>query len=429
VAPILALRCGGCHRANAIAPVLARAADFIDNGLVVPRDVARSPLIGLLAGSTPHPVDPATPAQRAQVTRWIADGALAAGAARAFGRTPRDGLMAQVAADTAAHALSIAADWLFFDPATRRLADADDGRYHIARARVNETASDRGLPRPVSTINPELGRFESRGQARFARGLAAWIRLANERPTLFEGPLADSPQIPSAPTAAAPLLALTLAALQAHGRNADGGYAAFREPEDDGPAETDALATAWTLSALRLAGEDDDAQAASTALRRLIGPSGDVSTARTADGVLTTGRPLIMVQMAALEALLRDADAGPGEASAAAAALWDRLRAAWWDADAGVFMTSLGLADYVYTPGVAAQVIDALALAARAQLPEAAATLRVFLTSVLGQMRAAETWLTGELEYAGDGDRDGVSGVGAVPPDGVAPVFVPRVTF
>ena len=429
VAPVLALRCGGCHRANQIAPVLARAADYIDNALVVPGDVALSPVVGLLAGSTPHPVDPATPAQRAQVTAWIADGALAAGAARALGRTPRDGLMAQVAADTAAHALSIAADWLFFDPATRRLADADVGRYHIARARVDETASENGLPRPVESINPELARFESRGQARFARGLSAWVKLANDRPTLFEGPLADNVHIASAPTAAAPLLALTLSALQTHGRNADGGYAAFREPEDDGPAATDALATAWALSALRLAGEDDDATAASTALRTLVGPTGDVATARSADGVLDTGRALLTVQMATLEALLHDAEAGSREAQAAAEALWERLRAAWWDADAGVFMTSLGLADYVYTPGVAAQVIDALALATRADLPGANDTLTAFLGAVLGQMRAAETWLTGEFEHAGDSDNDGVSGVGAVAPDGVAPVFVPRVTF
>lgn len=429
VAPIVALRCGGCHRANQIPPVLARAADYIDNGLVVPGDVGRSQLVDLLAGSAPHPVDPATPAQRAQITAWIAEGALAAGAERALGRTPRDGLMAQVAADTAAHALSIASDWLFFDPATRRLADADVGRYHVARARVNETASENGLPRPVETINPELARFESRGQARFARGLAAWARLADDRPTLFDGPLADNAHIASAPTAAAPLLALTLAALQAHGRNADGGYAAFREPEDDGPADTDALATAWALTALRLAGEDADATAAASALRGLIGPDGDVATARTSAGALDTGRPLLSVQMAALEALLHDANAGPGESRAAAEALWTRLQSAWWDADAAVFMTSLGLIDYVYAPGDAAQVIDALAMAARAELPGADEVLTAFLGAVLDNMRAAESWLTGEFEHAGDGDGDGVAGVGAVPPDGVAPVFLPRVTF
>lgn len=429
VGPIVALRCGGCHRANAVAPRLTQAADLIDAGLVIANDVAGSPLIGLLNGNTPHPVAPIPGAQLAQVTAWINDGATAAGATRAYGNDARDGLLAQLAAETAAHALSIATDWLFFDPATRRLADADAGTYHIARAVISETASEMGLPRPVESIRPDLARFDTRAQARLALALAEYARLDADRPTLFDGPLADHPSIPAAPRAAAPLLSITVAALRTHGRNADGGFAAFREPEDDGPAATDALATAWALRALRAAAEEDGVTRAGAALRSLIGPSGDVATA-IEDEVLDPGRPLLDVQMAALHALLDDANAGEAASRAAAAALWDRLRSAWWDGAAGAFQTHLGVADYVYTPSLAAAVVDAVGAASRAGLPEADAVLEAFLGAVvLGGMRATEGWLTGEFAHDRDGDGDGVPGIGGVAPDGAAPVFLRRVTF
>lgn len=428
VGPLLNLRCGGCHRANAAPPVLARAQDYIDAGLVIPNDVGASPLVDLLSGATMHPVDPMPLAQRAQITAWIADGAQAVGAARLLGNDGRDGLMAQLAAETAAHALNIAADWLFFDPATRRLADATDGTWHIARARINETAADNGLPRPVESINPELAQFQTRSQARLALALSDWVRLGVDRPALTEGPLASTPEIPNAPTAAAPLLRYTLAALRAQGRNPDGGYAAFREPQDGSAQPTDALATAWALRALRAADEDDGIERAGEALRGLIGPDGDVASARI-DMTLDPGRPLLAVQMVTLRALLDDGAAGAFASRDAATGLWERLRTAWWDPEARVFQTSLGLADYVYTPALAAQVIDALAAAARADLPDAQAILDAFVAQVIGTLRATETWLTGEFEHAGDGDGDGVGGIGSIPPDGVAPVFVDRVTF
>lgn len=429
VGPIIALRCGGCHRANQIAPPLARAEDLVEAGLVVPGDVPGSPLIDLLDGTTPHPVAPVPPAQLARVTAWINGGAEAVGAARAFGNDARDGLLAQLAAETAGYALDIATRWLFFDPATRRSADAADGTYHIARAVIAEAPSEMGLPRPVESIRPDLARFDTRAQARLALALAEYPRLASDRPTLFDGPLADDPRLPAAPGQAAPLLEITLAALRAQGRNADGGFVALREPGEPIEATTDALATAWALRALRAGGEADGVERASAELRSLRLPSGDWASAGEG-GALEAERPTLEVQVVVLRALLDDAAAGDASSRAAAEALWDRLRGAWWDGDAGAFQTSLGLPDYVYTPAIAAAVVDALAGASRARLAEADAILEAFLGAVvLGGMRATEGWLTGELAHDRDGDGDGVPGIGGIAPDGVAPVFVRRVTF
>lgn len=417
VEPVLSLRCGTCHRVDGAPPALADVEDFIAEGLVVPGNAEESRVLALLSGQEAHPVDRELPARVAAVQAWIEAGA--AVGAGALGRTSpgatgREGYLALLAADTAGRALELLAADFFFDPGTRRLGPVGPGTWVGARVTVTEADAGVGVPRSLESLRGETPDFDTRAHGRLLQALRALRDVGEERPHLFdlEG------FSPSAPDLAEGIEAVVADALLTHGRLPDGSYRAFLTP-GEADAQPDALATAEAALAWFAVGRSAEAREALQALRRLVDARGDVRT----DGSATSDRPLLDVQLAALTAFATGAARGDAEAGRSARALWQRLESAWWDAAAGQWQTTWGVAESAWTPDAVARALDALRAAQAIGLPDAPQRRSAFFEAVVGAMVVAETWLTGEFSGDGDGDGDGLPARGAHPPNGAAPVF------
>ena len=429
VEPVVSLRCGGCHRAGGAEPQLTEMSDYFSAGLVVPGDVG-SPLLGLLSGTLPHFGDAAVPTRVAAVRAWIEAGAQVGPGEESpavVGTEGREGLLGLLAAETAGRGLEVLAEDFFFSPQNRRLVAAGTGAgtYVAARVAVTEGEGGTDLPRTLDTLTVRGPTFDTRGHARLARALHDAVKLGVDRPEVFEiGTLSGDEALPAI---AARLLPIVLDALITHGLRTEGGFEAQPNPgEPDG--DLDALATAEAAMALLIGGRSAEAQAALRALETLVDAQGDVRTRGAAEAA--GDRPLLAVQLTALEAFARAAADGDATSMRSAQALWTRLETGWWDAQAEIWQSTLGLADSAWTPDLAARAVDALRAAHRMGLPEAEARLATLVERVVrGGLLVAETWRSGEHSGDGDSDHDGVPGVGALAPDGAAPVFYRLITF
>ncbi len=416
VAPVLALRCGGCHRDGGVRPELGTRADLQRAGLLAP-----GPLAGLLAGLTEHPVDPAPAAQVQQIEAWLADGAPGDALATAPGPSGREGALALLALDLAAAALSYAVEALAVDPTTEALGALTEGGYVAARVAVVEGPDPMGLPRRVDQLRLDSALFETGPQAWLLRAAVELFRLSQTRRALFtEGPLAGSDAWPSGPLLAERVLRATAAALADRAWDADAGaFAASWSPRSGRAARVDTAAHADAMVALRRAAMDGPTNLDADALlplatvyltEQLRGPDGDFLPGGALGEPADLAMPLLSTQLAALEALALEAQAGNNPARQAAEILWARLEAIWWDDAVGAWQTTLGDPVYVYGPALAARVVDALGAAEAAGIAPLIGARRARFHDrwIRDGLRAAETWLTGELGEGEDADGDGV---------------------
>ncbi len=434
VAPVIALRCGGCHRDGGARPDLATRADLQRAGLL-----AAGTLAGLLSGLTEHPVDPAPAAQIEAIEAWLADDAPAEARATAPGPSGREGALSLLALDLAAAALSYGVDALAVDPTTERLGPLGEGGYVAARVAVVEGPDPMGLPRRVDQLRLDDAVFETGPQAWLLRATVDLFRLSQTRRALFaDGPLAGTEAWPSGPLLAERVLRATAAALADRAWDADAeAFAASWSPRSGRASRVDTAAHADAMVALRRASQGGPTNLGADALlplatvyltERLRGPDGDFLPGGAMGQAADLAMPLLATQMAALEALSLEAEAGNNPARQAAETLWARLEALWWDEAVGAWQTTLGDPVYVYDPALAARVIDALGAAAQAGVGEGidARRARFHDRWVRDGLRAAETWLTGELGEGEDSDGDGVPKPG-LGDHAAAPVFLREI--
>jgi len=157
-------------------------------------------------------------------------------------------------------------------------------------------------------------------------------------------------------------------------------------------------------------------EAAGDALLGALDEGGWVRDGDTAEGRDRGGRRRLRVQCLALEAWL-----ALGEIprfKAAAEALFTRLDAQWWPAEADRPLVAWGSPELRYDAGLAAGVLRALVAAGRAGVEPARAAARAAALVeglVQGELLLSESWLTGEAGPGGgaggspeDADGDGL---------------------
>ncbi len=438
VAPVVALRCAGCHRAGAVEPPLTTPAQWHRAALVTPGAPGDSPLVALLSGAAAHHGDRATPEQVAKVSAWIADGANDDPEAEMKpGFEAVEGFYGLLAAAQAGWAVDRVVESGVFDVATSSLgalAEGEGVRFTAARVAVTEAAAAPGLPRRPDRIRLEDPSFDTGPHARLLAALVDLHRLFAARGDLANaGVRARVAALARAEASA--LLALAW----------DEGAGAFRSgwhPADGAAPDVDVAAAADAATALLELASDGpeglDAEEAATRTIDFLAGVRDASGAYAGRwypdrGADASERPRLDVQLAVLDALVaRAALAGDGAAGEDARALWAHLEAVWWDDATGIWQTALGEPEATYDTALAARVVRTLARGAAAGVLEGAgARLARFHDVVVARgLRPSETWLTGEIGSAADADGDGVPKPWGVSlGNGVAPGFALRVVF
>ena len=440
VSPVVGVRCAGCHVAGDALPRLDTPGAV--QALVDVANPEQSRLLAFLARDEAHPSIPVTAEERSLVLAWIADGApLPAGPETAPGVTPRQGFLSGLALEQANWSLDWAGRSLGCD-VTRMHLDAlgsNGVRYVPSLVRATEQAGQAGMPRVPEHFSMLDARFELGPQARGVLAALTLLRVETLRPGLAArfGQLADAPAITARDyvrNLVPQLLSRTYKEIDGTLR---GAFSPETGPSDDVTAE--ALADALTALVLAQAAglvEDGDVATRLGQIRAELEAS-----LRRDDGWVRTSAKLgaspdfgtraeLGPQMAVLRALLVLAAQGDPDAASTARQLWGRLDGVW-DAAAGAWQTSFGDRVYVYTPALAARVLDTLDAALRAGLPGATERLVAFDRAVvLNGLRESETWLGGEVSTGFDDDRDGVSKPGDVPVGvGVAPAFRREIRF
>ncbi len=430
-APVLGLRCGGCHRPGAVAPKLSAPEDY---GALVGGESPR--LLSLLEGVEAHPGAPPPAAQVDAVRAWIEGGAGGAGEPR-LGVTAREGFLGLHAIEQAGLTIAHALGATIYNPDTSQLGplpDATGRHYVVGRGGVAEGPGPRGTPRRVDFIRVQDPEFRTGEQARLLRALAGLVELGQARPELFgEPPLSGSASLPGPSTLAIRLASQQLRALQLSYDEETGVHTEGKRPDRTKSRIVRAMDLADTALALVAADVIPGTNLREGALRavafadeHLADGAGTYAARTTLDGETDfSGRRSLEVQLALLEAMLV-----VGERESALR-LWARLDALWWDAEAGAWQPELGIDEYVYTPALAARGVDALRAAVEAGLSEADARLDTFVRRVpIERMRLAETWTTGEVGTDEDADGDGVTKPRAAGgTNGTAPVFAREVRF
>lgn len=425
-ADVVGLRCVSCHGAG-VPPRVTGPAELA--GLLDPP----SGLLDLLNGRARHFMDPATAEQVDRVESWITDGAgFAAEAPRAPGASPREGLIGLLAIDSAGFILAHVGEALMFDVANNRLTPVALNRdqYVVGLAEIVENQATSGTRQLQQAILQDRTFFTG-PQARLLRALADWMVLGRDRADLFQGPLASSDAHDNAAVRAGALADRVAADLTSRVNGVEGSIISSWHP-DSGPSDVvDTLALADAAIGLRAysaaTGDASSRAAADAAVgfmrANLLHTDGDYIT-QWAAGAQVAGARHLAVQWTALQALLEGAAGGDAGSRAAAIALWDRLEGTWYDPQALVWQTTLGLEDYVYDPMLVARTLDALAAASAAGLPQAEVRLADALDRVVLPFVWAETWVTGENAPGVDVDADGLPQLeSAGPPDGALPVF------
>lgn len=428
VAPIVGLRCVSCHGVG-VEPTITTAADLDALGLLAGDE---PPLLALLSGDTPHPGDPATPAQVEAVAQWIADGAEApADGERRPGPSPREGLLALLAVDHAGLMIGEAMAELTYDVERERLSAFDGERvqYLIGQATAQSAASPTGTP-GLGLVTIAHRRFETGAQARLLGALARWVALGEARGDALVGLLEGTDAVPATPAAARAYAASIVDRMLSLTLGEDGALVEAWEPGSGAEQRVDAIALADAAIALRRAGialGDPDASAAAEAAVMFL-----IDEMRLADGDYTAGWQAGVqlvsprraeVQWAVFAALSDAATGGDAEAAAARDALWGRLEEMWYDPNAGVWQTTLGSETYGYDPALVARVIYGVGRAVEANLPQAPARLGSTLARLVRPFAWADTWLSGENVPGRDADSDALPKPQDAAPGGVAPVF------
>ena len=435
VAPVLGLRCGGCHRAGAQAPRLETFVDYEALATHGEREEAR--LLRLLSGGEPHPGDPPPEAQTDAVRAWIEAERPAEASAALPGVTAREGFLGLQALEQAALAIAHVMGSAVYNPDTGRLGplgDAADRHYVIGRAGVSEGPGPRATPRLVEFMRVQDSEFRTGEQARLLRALAELVALSDARPELFgTPPLSGSTGLSAAPSLAVRLASQQLRALQLTLDEETGIHTEGKRPDRTKSTTVRALDLADTALALVAADAIPGTDLRSGARRavaylneHLADGNGTYAVRTDLQGATDfSGRRELEVQLAALEALL-----AVGERDRAQQ-LWARLDGLWWDQDAGAWQPELGIDEYAYTPALAARAVRACRAAVEAGFESADARLNTFVRRVVVErMRLAETWTTGEVGEDIDADGDGVTKPrGAGGANGVAPVFAREVRF
>ena len=435
VAPVLGLRCGGCHRAGAVDPTLESASDYA--ALATPRGDDEARLVDLLSGAEPHPGHPAPDEQISAVRLWIDGGREASDAEPLLGSTAREGFLGLHAIEQSAMAIAHVMGAAMYDPDDGQLGplppDAER-HYVVGRAGVTEGPGERGTPRRVDFMRVQDPEFRTGEQLRLLRSLALLVALGEARPALFGGfPLSGSPALPTAQTLAVRLATQQLRALQLTLDDEASVQTESKRPDRTASRTVTTLDLADTAIALLAADmipgtslRPGATRAVAFMSERLADGAGTFAERMSLDGAPDfSARRGLEVQFAALEALL-----GVGERQAALQ-LWTRLDTLWWDQEAGAWQSALGDTDYVYTPALAARVVDGLRAAVDAGFDNAEARLDTFVRRVVVErLRLAETWIEGEIGTDVDADGDGVAkprAAGAA--NGLAPVFAREVRF
>ncbi|MCB9529710.1 MAG: chitobiase/beta-hexosaminidase C-terminal domain-containing protein [bacterium] len=428
-APVVGLRCVGCHGVG-IAPTITTAGDLEALGLL---DGDAPRLLALLRADEPHPVDPATDEQVAAVAAWIEAGAMAAdGAERRPGPDPREGFLGLLSIEHAGELLATAMAELVYDVERNQLSAFDPEReqYHVGEATVIVGAGPTGTPQ-LQQAQVVDRTFDTAAQARLLAALAAWVAFGEARPDLFTGILEGSAVLPATPALARTVAETIVARLLTRTLATGGGLVASWHPDAGMADRVEALALAEAAVALRAAGAalgDPAATAAADgAVRFLLGEmmldEGDYVGAWQA-GIQLVGPRSVEVQWAVFAALADAAAAGDAAARSAMEALWARLDAMWFDPRAGVWQTTFGNEVYRYTPGLIARILDGLGRAVDAGLPSAEARLNTALERLVIPFVWADTWLSGEIRAGRDVDGDGLpKPQDALEPNGAAPVF------
>lgn len=428
-APVVGLRCVGCHGVG-IEPEITTAGDLEALGLLAGDDPR---LLALLNGDEPHPVDPATDEQVAAVAAWIEAGAVAADdAERRPGPDPREGLLGLLSIEHAGQLLATAMAELVYDVERNQLSafDAEREQYHIGEATVIVGAGPTGTPQ-LQQAQVVDRTFDTAAQSRLLAALARWVAFGEARPDLFTGVLEGSAVLPSTPTLARTFAATIVERLLTRARVTEGALVASWHPDAGASDRVEALALAEAAVALRAAGaalgDATATAAADDAVRFLLDEmmldEGDYVGAWQA-GIQLVGPRHVEVQWAVFAALADAAAAGDAAARSAMEALWARLDAMWFDPRAGVWQTTFGNDVYRYTPALVARVLDGLARAVEAGLPAAPARLNTALERLVIPFVWADTWLSGEIRAGRDIDGDGLpKPQDALEPNGAAPVF------
>lgn len=438
VAPVIGLRCAGCHRAGAVVPELDDGAALLDAGLFTRGDAEGARLLDLLSGAEPHANPPATPEQVAQVAAWIDAGAPVEPAERRPGVSADEGFFGLLAVDHAALALAHLFDAAIYRARARRLMSLDEAepgpQYPASRATTTEGPAGADLPPRASRPVVEDAVFRAGEQARVLRGALALVALRAERPAIFaEPPLSGSAALPGAAAQAERLARRQVKTLLDLAFDADLGT--FRggwrvESGTDAAIDTVGAADAATafFAAARLLDEPALADAARQTVAFLVAALDDgrhlYPDAHDRAGPVRGQRYRLGTQLAVLEALA--ADGGPA-ARGAAMALWAQLEVLWWDEGAGAWQTALGDDEYAYDAALVARVLDAVGAASAAGLaPGADQRLATFLDRALPVLRLAETWTCGEVGEGPDADGDGVPRPEAVRTGNGAPATFAR---
>lgn len=427
-APIVGLRCVGCHGVG-VDPAITTAGDLERLGLLGGNEPR---LLALLRGDEPHPLDPATDEQVDAVADWIAAGAMARDdAERRPGPDAREGLLGLLAIDHAGQLIAQAMAELVYDVDRNQLVafDPDREQYHVGEATALIGAGPTGTPQ-LQQAQIEDRTFDTARQARLLAALSRWVALGETRPDLFTGVLAGSVALPSTPALARTFAATIVERLMVRTRGTGGSLVASWHP-DSGPADrVEALALADAAVALRAAGEALDDAAALAAAGEAVGflvdamrlPDGDFVGAWEA-GIQLVGPRFVEVQWAVFIALADAAASGDGEARAAMEALWARIDAMWFDPRSGVWQTTFGSESYRYSPALVARILDGLGRAVDAGLPAASARLTTALERLVIPFVWADTWLSGEIRAGRDVDGDGLPQPQDAGESGMAPVF------
>ena len=299
-----------------------------------------------------------------------------------------------------------------------------------------EGSASNQIPPHVQQLTVDDRTFALGPQARLLGALMDYLDLADARPAVFDlGPLSGSPAFSDGPSTATSLVAFQVENVTE--RLAREGFLleswhpdAGQERAVSAVAYVDALVA---LSRVRARGIESNAidQVLANAFRHLTGyfrqPEGDYATRLSAAFGVEPGPKRLDVQLAVLRMLLLSAEAGgDAEVLGAADALWARLETLWWDDDVGLWQSTLGLADYRYSSALFARALDTARLAVRAGLPQAQTRLQRVAQALMTHGRLGETWLSGEVDGAGDADGDGVPHFGAV---GLPPVPVDQIVF